>query len=351
MNDTFCLTNDFVGKFGYDRPLVLHDGLYNIKSTLHVFQNPQKALCQTARFLGSNQLVLCSNKGDVTILDKFLNRPNLDDLVVIEMDVSANRDNPIYSIAETSSGSFIIGRKPGLVRIQIEPKDTLFQCMHAAEIICVQTLKDKKIATMSFDNTIQIRSDYYLYKSLERTIFGHGCTKIHCQFGVLSNDWIVTCSNDTDDCQIRVWHTDICNCVKQKPAGLKQVCALAVLSNDQIVIASLDGSVKLVNLFHDSLDRVFIQPNAENHTKFIEVLPDDSVVVAGPDQSNLQIWNPKTGQLIQTYMTGHTGAITSCFLCPKKKKLVTTSLDGSVRVLEVTFRTDTFDSMLDFLVI
>ena len=88
--------------------------------------------------------------------------------------------------------------------------------------------------------------------NLVRTIKGHGNpTWSTTLFGVLSNDFLATCSLDKEgkeESVLTVHDPSSGRKTKSVPTVLKDASPLLVLSNDQVVIGFDNGSIKIFDL-------------------------------------------------------------------------------------------------------
>ena len=165
---------------------------------------------------------------------------------------------------------------------------------------------------------------------------GHGCTKFYSQLGVLSNYYLVTCSDNIQNGIIRIWNPDSGKIVREFESKVGEVVALTVMPNDDIVVGSKNGTIRVISLYDESLSKTLIGPREKIAISDVGVIEDGFLVVAeSSEQSNLQVWDTRSGKLIQSVPTEHKGRITSLYVTKSKIQFLTSSVDKVVRIWDV----------------
>ena len=123
---------------------------------------------------------------------------------------------------------------------------------HRSAVVSLQVLKNGHLVSYSTDDTLKIWDPRLEENNLLRTIKGHGNNSWDIPlFGVLSNDFLVTCSRDRRDeeeCVLMVHDPTDGEKTKSISTGQKDASSLLVLSNDQVAIGFLNGSIKIFDL-------------------------------------------------------------------------------------------------------
>ena len=126
---------------------------------------------------------------------------------------------------------------------------------HTDAIVSLAVLKNGNLVSYSHDDTIKIWNPYFAENNLLLTISGHGNTSSIIPIGLLSNDFLVTCSGDEDDELkgiLQVWDPNDGELVKTLSHGLAYLWTVVVMSNDQVGIGSGDGTIQIIDLEDDS---------------------------------------------------------------------------------------------------
>lgn len=102
----------------------------------------------------------------------------------------------------------------------------------------------------------------------------------------------------------------------------------------ELISSSQDGKVTAWNLHTRTLRHTFRYPNAAtSHKGFVHAVlcSPTGQVISGGDDSNIHLWNLKTGQLIRT-LKGHTAGILSLALSRDRQTLVSGGADHTLRI-------------------
>ena len=176
--------------------------------------------------------------------------------------------------------------------------------------------------------------------NLVRTIKGHGRNNSWSTplFGVLSNDFLVTCSNDRHLLMVH----DPTDGKKIKSVQTEQGGAqsLLVLSNNQVAIGFNDRSIRIYDLEGGETRAVDRSRKSngllldENPVTSLFQLSNGNLVSSGKDGDNvtIKVWNLADLSLLQRIETDHRHLITSMGVSMDETFLATGSMDLSVKI-------------------
>lgn len=210
---------------------------------------------------------------------------------------------------------------------------------HKDSIFLLKRLKNGNLASMSYDNTINIWKLNFIegkYK-LVNSIKDHNIEK-SSQYPMqeLSNGYLVTFYTvDAEiSSKIRVWNPADGNLVKEIETPF-EIFTSCLLSNDHLVVAPLKGEMKIYNLAQGQVVRVI-----RNDARVIRATQLFNIYLAvivrrKDDLYYLEIWNSQNGQLIQASPTKH-AMTTSLCLSKDEKYLAIGSSDSTINVWKVT---------------
>ena len=210
-------------------------------------------------------------------------------------------------------------------------------------------LNNGNLVSYSCDDTIKIWNPCTSDNNLLLTIKGHGNTSGYViPIGILSNDFLVTCSRDLGDKEessMRVWDSKDGRLFNSLPTGLRAVNALLVLSNDQVAIGTDPeggpGTIKIIDLEDDSKTRT--KEKAHDVAVFCLLqLSNDNLVSSGGDGSesspihSIKVWRFSDLSLLQYIETDHLDAIFSLSISSDETVLASGSLDKTIRLWPIS---------------
>ena len=208
---------------------------------------------------------------------------------------------------------------------------------HSNRVVSLKVLKNGHLVSYSTDNTMKIWNPVLKKSRLLRTIQGHGNASFAVTlFGVLSNDFLVTCSHsshDTKDKEVLMVHdpTDGKK-INSIPTGAKAVSSFLVLSNDQVVIGCINGSIKIFDLNGGETRAIDGAHMLCVYSLF--QLSNGNLVSSGWDgaKATIKMWNLADFGLLQTIQTDHKKSIRSIDVSEDEAFLATGSYDNTIQI-------------------
>lgn len=163
------------------------------------------------------------------------------------------------------------------------------------------------------------------------------CTSLTCHtdsitcLSILPEKRLVSGSRD---CSLRVWDSNIGECLQIWKGHFDSITCIANLPNGQVVSGSHDRTLRVWNInSEESLQTL------SEHTESVTCVAvlQDGRIVSGSNDKTIRVWDANTGTC-QRILKGHTGSITCLTILPDGQ-IVSGSLDCTVRVWDV--RTNT----------
>ena len=220
---------------------------------------------------------------------------------------------------------------------------------HCHSIFSLKVLDNGNLASGSWDDDIKIWDPCLDENNLLLTIEGHGNKEWLIPIGVLSNDFLVTCSHDKDlevESTLRVWNPRDGRLVKSLPTGLGEGLTLLVLSNDQVAIgAKRSGSaaIRIIDLEGNSKTRT--QERAHNlDVSCLVQLSNDNLVSSGTDGGlssyiySIKVWRIFDLSLLQHIPTDHSGWIWSLSVSPDETMVASGSQDKTIKLWPISVK-------------
>lgn len=138
-----------------------------------------------------------------------------------------------------------------------------------------------------------------------------------------------------DDAKVKVWSLASGFCFVTFADHSAPVTSLAWLpSGNAVLSASLDGTVRAMDLLRYRTFRTFTTPRPSQFT-CLAVDPSGEVVCAGSqDTFEVVVWSVKTGRLLDI-LAGHEGPVASLAFSPNGPLLATASWDHTLRTWDV----------------
>ena len=227
---------------------------------------------------------------------------------------------------------------------------------HTGSIVSLKVLSNGNLVSYAQDNSVKIWNPYLTSNNLLLTILGHGNRGWSVPFGVLSNDFLVYCSQDLsskEESNLRMWDPNEGKLVKHLQIGLTGVSTLLVLSNDQIAIGTENGTFKIIDLYRYENTRIKEKAHDEAVSCILQ-LSNDNLITAGQDKpffSSIKVWSFADLSLSQNINTSHANSIVSMSISGDEAFLVTGSQDTTLTVWpmvnKVNNKNNTLDSWMD----
>ena len=183
---------------------------------------------------------------------------------------------------------------------------------HTSAVLSLKVLKNGHLVSYSLDNTLKIWNPYLEGHNLVRTIRGHGNTDwVIPLFGILSNDFLATCSRDEydkeesrEECVLMVHDPANGKKTKSIPTGEKEAWSLLVLSNDQVAIGFMDGLIKIFDL-NGGETRTIEAAARESYVSSLFQLSNGNLVSFSTDEdtTTIKMWNLADLSLLQSIDT------------------------------------------------
>ena len=229
---------------------------------------------------------------------------------------------------------------------------------HSSRMIVLKVLKNGNLVSFSEDG-IKIWNPYSMEKQVLLTISrlrdGRWCVPV----GVLSNDFLVTCSRYQGDkeCELQVFDSKDGRLVKSMNIELSAVRAVLVLSNDQVAIGSEKevGTIKIVDLEDDAETRIIEKAHDSGVYCFLQ-LSNDNLVSAGRDGNpfspihSIKVWRFSDLSLLQNIKTAHSGYIQSLSISQDESMLASGSHDKTIKLWSTVFKSNQDVSSSQFII-
>jgi WD40 repeat protein len=219
---------------------------------------------------------------------------------------------------------------------------------HTRPIFSLKVLKIGNLVSCSSDDTLKIWDPCLSENNLLLTIKGHGNNSWFIPIGVLSNDFLVTCSRDKDDEEesvMRVWDAKDGRLVHSLATGLRAVWAVLVLSNDQVAIGTFvgqgSGTIKIIDLNDQSKSRAKEKAHDLAVSCLIQ-LSNDNLVSSGEDGKlfspirSIKVWSFSDLALLQHIKTDHSDWIRSLSISRDETTLASGSRDNTINLWPIS---------------
>ena len=288
-------------------------------------------------FLPNGDLVSCSYDGTL----KVWNHEKME--MIYEL---REHQEWIFSIALLKNGYLASSSADKTIKIW-DLKDRL--CLRTLEghqdgVFSLAVLQTGNLASCSWDDSIKIwnvnliENEDYDSSCLVSTMKGHGIRDENIPLGVLSNAFLVTCSDSFGsdkerDGLIRIWNPVNGSLVKVVSTHSKNARSLFVLANDLVAVGFEDGTIKLVNLVNDSESKLFLATH-EGPVSALAQLKNGKILSGGG--SSIRVWNPESGSVAGTMPNAHMGDILTLVVSPDGKLVATGGCDRLIRVWPVS---------------
>ena len=280
-------------------------------------------------FLPSGRLASCSDDKTIRVWDI----PSGKELYQL----IGNIDWAI-SLALLPNGWLASGSNGGTIKLWDLDQKKLVRTFegHTKSVVSLKVLKNGRLVSYSLDNTMKIWRPLLKEKNLVHTIQGHGNTSWTIPlFGVLSNDFLVTCSCAAEYESVLVVQNHKKanrNKIKYIPTGQDGASSLLVLSNDQVAIGFENGSIKIFDL-KGGETRTIYQAHGSD-ISFLFQLSNENLVSSGCDgeKKTMKMWNLADLSLLQSIQTDHESSIDSIDISKDEAFLATDSWDNTIKI-------------------
>lgn len=238
-------------------------------------------------------------------------------------------------LAAISKSVIATGHGNGMIKVWDVDKQEVINILndHKKGVFMVRVLKDGRLVSISWDNTIKIWN-----RHLDRlliTMSGHNCLKDAIGLGILSNGNLVTSSSfkySKYASNIRIWNPMNGERVHSFSSTVKGATSLLVLSGDRIAIGLLDGRVALFDMAGSHLKT--LRHCQKGEVLFMIQLPTNGYLITCGCQKDtaIRIWDLDSGGLVSSIDTGHTDDIWSLNLSPDGQHIASSSGDRTIRL-------------------
>ncbi|KAG2149065.1 WD40-repeat-containing domain protein, partial [Suillus bovinus] len=202
---------------------------------------------------------------------------------------------------------------------------------HADTLTCIALFPDSKmIISGSYDRRIRLW-DVGSGQASGEPIRGH---KVSVNVVAVSPDGTMFVSGGGDG-KILIWNaTTRTLATAPIQAHLNSINSIS-FSPDSATIASIAG--RMIKIWDVATAKLIIDIESPISERQVAFSPEGSRIAAvsliAPEQEKLRIWDVKTGKpAAVSPITGHTGALLSVAWYPNGQRLVTASLDRTIRV-------------------
>ena len=202
---------------------------------------------------------------------------------------------------------------------------------HILSVVSLKVLKNGHLVSCSADDSLKIWNPKLKENNLLLTI-GHGNTYLGMAlFGVLPNDFLVTCSRGGEGV-LKMHDSNNVQRPKIIPTGQKDAFSLLVLSSDQVVLGFKNGSIKIFDLEGGESKAIDQAHGSDVYSLF--QLSNRQLISAGLDDKRrtIKIWNLADLSLLQSIVTDHSYSIQSIDVSKDEAFLATGSGDKSIKI-------------------
>lgn len=203
---------------------------------------------------------------------------------------------------------------------------------HGESIFALKLLSDFSLVSAAFDDTIKIWNPFRAEENLLRTLRGHGVRSSRSvNLALFADDMLATCSNHPDHL-LKIWCQE-----ESKPLEVIRVTrndcnCLCALQDDKVAAGFLSGHIKIYDRAGLDDHPVYLKNCHPGGVSALLASPNGYLLSAGSRlDATVKVWNPVSGRLIKTILTGHKGSICSLSLSPDGTLLATGSSDRTVK--------------------
>ena len=284
-------------------------------------------------FLPSGHLVSCSYDGTI----KVWNHEKMDMIYELK-----DHEEWVLSIELLSNGYLASGSADKTIKIWNLTDRMCVRTLegHQDGVFSLAVLQNGNLVSCSWDDSIKIwnlhliENEDYDSSCLITTMKGHGIRGENIPMGVLSNAFLVTCSDSYGsekdrDGLIRIWSPMNGSLVKMVSTNSTSVRSLLVLFNDIVVVGFEDGRMKQINLADDSESKYF-QSTHDGPVSALAQLPNGKVLSGGG--SLIRVWNTESGTIAGSMPNAHMGDILTLVVSKDGKLVASGGCDRLVRV-------------------
>ena len=238
-------------------------------------------------------------------------------------------------------GKFLLtGHKNGLITMwskKIAPQSIYIG--HTGAILSLKLLKNGNFVSLSDDLTLNVWHQQLVKRCEPRISFKLPASKrVVNQLGVLSNGFLVTISEQTENHCVQIWDVSGELLVESFKILFEwTIASFVVLANDDLAISTSCGSLHVFNLVGQYFVKKIGYPPKSDAFRLYE-LPKGFILAASVDESaHIQVWDAQFNQRVQDFASGHTDGIECCCVSTDGKTLLTASRDHSLKTWSLSF--------------
>ena len=243
-----------------------------------------------------------------------------------------NNKKRVNALAVLLNNHLACGLVDGVIRIWFGVKLKKTIKAHKDPIVSLTETHGYHLISQSCSGEIKIWNPYLDEESmLLMVIDAMYVGSVACPLGVLSNGYLVTCSSENSNGMLKVWNPKNGKMLQQMETHITMVTSLLVLKNDHVVLGSIYGAIKIFDVVNKSVVHALSLFGPDSATWAMCQLEDGQLFVAcSQTNPHFKLLNPQTGELIQTFPTGHMGTITC--LSIRKNLIASGSSDNSIKL-------------------
>ena len=280
-----------------------------------------------AKFLSNGLLATCGSDKLVRFWNRMAEREQL---------LRSPSQSSIADLIEFPDSRLISGSAAGEIALWDKAYQPI-KCVggHTKAIFSLLLLYNGNVASLSMDDRLKI------WHGLEEndlkllyTMSGHGALCMLNRLAMMPSGFLVTCSDDLKNCKLKIWDPFQGKMVREIETHVDSVSSFALLRNNDLVLAPENAPLHVINLDNDSLRRCLPASKRGDACWFILELANGHILLenASDEGGSLEIWNPESGQLVQSVNSTHSGPIFSCSVSHDGQTLVTGSEDTTAKL-------------------
>ena len=252
---------------------------------------------------------------------------------------------PVFAVAFLPAGAAVKGSENGK-----NPPDSELQIVSAGYDKRVLIWKPSDLASFPFERLLKEQD---VQRTPVRELIGHAAAVRHLSVSADGNR-IVSASNDQT---IRIWHArdlDIGYAIVKSGTlekelrghdGPVQVAAVSPTDADFVASAGYDGSVRLWRVAEYQEEQTIPGLALKGHHDAVlaaRFSPDGASVVTASRDRTAKKWRVSDGKEELTFREGHAYLTSKALIDPRRKRLLTAAIDGTLRAWSIETAAELF---------
>ena len=289
-------------------------------------------------FLPDGSLASCSSDEQIKVWDQ----ASGEELITLE-----GHKHWIHTIVRLPNGWLASGSTDTTIKLWDLEAQRLVRTLkgHEKPVVSLKALKNGNLVSYALDSTLKIWNPYLSENNLLLSMAKHGNRGSFIPFGILSNEYLVTCSVDNEfkkESILKVWNAADGSQEKSVSTTLKSITSVVVLSNDQVAIAGDESSLRVINLVDDRYSRTL---KKAHDFQIITLLQppslNDRLISCGSDGNlmvkyhTIKVRKLSDLSVLQQIRTTHSDVINSVSISGDGKFLATGSVDKTIKLWSI----------------